>query len=434
MTENIINKLNWAHMAGFFIILALPLFSLPPWFSPPDFGKTVIFRITMSVLIFIFLCQILFQKNKTKEKNQEESENGCRKISTIGGILRQRENPIFWAFWLLVGLLGIYFLATLFSQDILFSLWGSPYRSGGFVNFALYIILAILAFFILKENEWEKIWIFSFIIGILVCLIAVFQQYKIFDQFLIPYEGRAPSTIGSPITLAIYLLLLSFPALFFGLKTKKIAEKLFYFLSFLFFIYTAVFITQTRAVYLGLAVGFIYFLAFYPFRKKWLAIGLKIAVVFLLTLTIYAVYYINTTPPESQFAKIIEKNQRAKQLISRLSFRLAMADPRFSVWKISWEAIKERPILGYGPENFNIGFDKFYDSSLSYIGHEWGGWYDRAHNFIFDIAATAGIPALMIYLALFATLFWRLQKLKTANKYADSNADRPPYIASHLTG
>src|SRR3989344_4776509 len=383
--ENILNKLCWVYSVGFFAILALPLLNLPPWFSPPDFGKTVIFRIIMSVLIFTSICQIIFQENKEKNKdvnkwknkkrwegkNQEELENGCRKIPPIGGILRQPKSPVFWSFWFLIGLLGIYFLATLFSQDVLFSLWGSPYRSGGFVNFALYIILAILMFFILKKSEWQKIWIFSFIIGVLVSLIAIFQQYKIFSPFLLSYEGgRAPSTIGSPITLAIYLLILCFPVLSFGLKTKKVAGKLFYFISFLLFIFTAVFITQTRAVYLGLIIGSFYFLTFFPFKKKWLAIGLKIITTFILILSVYAVYYINITS-QSKFLDTIAKNQLIKGVMTRVSFRLLAEEPRFAVWKVAFEAIKEKPILGYGPENFNIGFDRFYSylSSFLLIGY-----------------------------------------------------------------
>ncbi len=421
------SKIYWIYMAGFFAILALPLFNLPPWFSPPDFGKTVIFRVIMSVLIFIFIFQKLIKKPQIDtDKTDLHGYNRTADLHGFMADLRGYKLP----FYLLLSLLGIYFLATLFSQDILFSLWGSPYRSGGFVNFALYIILAILMFFVLKENGWKKIWIFSFIIGVLVCLIAVFQQSKIFDQFLISYEGRAPSTIGSPITLAIYLLLLCLPALSFGLKTKKMAGKLFYFFCFLFFLFTAIFITQTRAVFLGIAAGSVYFFAFYPFKKKWLAIGLKILTISLLILTVYTIYCVGTGS-QSKFIEIIGKNQLINKAMMRFSPKLLEEEPRFSVWKVASEAIKERPILGYGPENFNIGFDKFYDSSLPYISHEWGSWYDRAHNFIFEIAVTAGIPALLIYLALFGVLFWQLQKLKTAQRKSAIISGNQNQILAH---
>ena len=47
------------YLIGFFLILILPLINLPPWFSPPDWGKTVLFRILMSVLLFLFFAQLI---------------------------------------------------------------------------------------------------------------------------------------------------------------------------------------------------------------------------------------------------------------------------------------------------------------------------------------------------------------------------------------
>ena len=86
--------------------------------------------------------------------------------------------------------------------------------------------------------------------------------------------------------------------------------------------------------------------------------------------------------------------------------------------------------MGYGPENFSIGFDKYYNPSLPQIEKMPGGivttWWDRAHNFVFDIGVTAGVPALIIYLSLFLVLFWQLQKLKSAEINADSNAEFTP--------
>jgi len=47
--------------------------------------------------------------------------------------------------------------------------------------------------------------------------------------------------------------------------------------------------------------------------------------------------------------------------------------------------------------SISIAFDKYYDPSLFKITSSNNlVWWDRAHNFIFDIGVTAGIPALMI--------------------------------------
>ncbi len=408
------NKFYWVYLIGFFLILALPLLNLPPWFAPPDWGKTIVFRIVLSILIFLFIYQLLFRKEK---------------FSAVWPNIRPSSATL--PFWLLIALLGIYFLATLFSSDIRFSLWGSPFRSGGFLNFASYIIFVILAFLILRPKDWQKIWDFSIFIGILVSIIAVFQQFGFLSEALIPFSGRPPSTIGGPTFLAVYLLLLSFLTLSFAINEKKHLKKFFYFSAVLLFLFV-ILLTGSRAVYFGLFIGLFYLLLLYPkdlirsVKIKTLFLPLKILAGIILITAAYGVYYINAQPERPQF---IQNNEILTEIARRLSIKMVLDDSRFSTWKISFEAIKEKPILGYGPENFNIGFDKYYDPSLHYMDKGWGSWWDRAHNFIFDIPATAGIPALIIYLSLFGVLFCQLQKLKNNQRQSAAiNENQNPII------
>lgn len=397
-----INRFKWLFWIGFFLILALPLLNLPPWFSPPDWGKTIIFRIILSVLIFIFFWQIL---------SQEAYSTFSKIVKNVGRNL---------AFLLLISLFFIFLLNTIFSLDRNFSLWGSPYRSGGFLNFAFYIIFAILAFFILSREDWQKIWDFAILIGILVSLIAVFQWQGLLKEILITFELRPPSTIGGPIFLAIYLLLLSFLNLSFGLREKRLPKKFFYFLSLFLFIFVAIFITQTRAAFLGIFFGFFYFIFFFPLRRRKISLTLKLTAFISLFLGFLGFLYLNT----QALPQFIQENKILSPLLQRFTLEAIFSDSRISAWKVSFKALKERPILGYGPENFSIGFDKFYDPALPGIEKAPdfpSSWWDRAHNFIFDIGVTAGIPALIIYLLLFAVLFWQLQKLKTSEKNAEKD-------------
>jgi len=382
----------WLYLAGFFLIVALPLLNLPPWFSPPDWGKTISFRIILSILLFFFIFQ------KLTNKNNETADSHGLKTGSGGYRL-----PLY----LLLVLLGIYFLATIFSLDIRFSFWGSPYRGGGFLNFAFYIIFSILAFLIIRKESWQKIWDFTILTGIFVSVIAIFQQFGLFSEFFIPSSTRPPSVIGGSIFLAIYLLLLIFPALFFGIKSRSLIKKGFYFISFLLFIFVAIYLTQTRAAFIGLIFGLLWFLFGYP--KK--LILLKIILGIFLILGIFGFYFLKIHPEVYS-----NQNEITRNAINRiLSINPGAGASRISAWKVSLEAIKDRPILGYGPENFSIGFDKYYDPSLPEIAISPEGittWWDRAHNFIFDISVTAGIPALIIYISLFGVLLWQLQKLK----------------------
>jgi len=408
-------KFYWVYLIGFFLILALPLLNVPPWFSPPDWGKTIVFRVILSILIFLFIYQILFQKRyntfSTTVRNVLRGPFGLKLI-----------------FGLLIALFLIFLLATIFSLDPHFSFWGSPYRSGGFLNFAFYIFFALLAFLTLRKSDWQRIWDFSILIGIFVGLVAIFQWQGWLTDILITYEIRPPSTIGGSIFLAIYLLLLSFLTLSFGFREKNFKKKIFYFFALCLFLFV-IFLTISRAVYLGVIIGILYFLFFYPKRVIWL----KLFALTLLAGGIYGYFYItgvfgwfNVINTPQEFPSFIRNNETISLFISRVP---NIADfggtSRASGWKVSIPVIEERPILGYGPENFSIGFDKYYDSTLPGIkrisGVAGSGWWDKAHNFILDTLAAAGFPALIIYLLLFAVLFWQLQKLKSAENAADNN-------------
>ena len=103
---------------------------------------------------------------------------------------------------------------------------------------------------------------------------------------------------------------------------------------------------------------------------------------------------------------------------NRLSFKVLaedLAGTRLSVWKTTIKAIKEKPFLGWGPENFHIGFEKYFDPTLPPSLQRL--WWDRPHNIFLEIWVNSGIFALIFYLAFWILLFWQLQTLK--NKGAD---------------
>jgi len=79
---------------------------------------------------------------------------------------------------------------------------------------------------------------------------------------------------------------------------------------------------------------------------------------------------------------------------------------RFLAWGVAIEGWKERPMLGWGIENFNLEFNKYYDPRM--FNQE--PWWDRAHNFIFDIGITTGIVGLLSYLSIFVTAIFALFK------------------------
>ncbi len=73
---------------------------------------------------------------------------------------------------------------------------------------------------------------------------------------------------------------------------------------------------------------------------------------------------------------------------------------RVIVWQSGWEAIKERPLLGYGPENFALAVQGHFDNRL-YLEENIGEtWFDRAHNFFIDTLVRIGFVGIAVYLGL----------------------------------
>ncbi|MBU2540212.1 O-antigen ligase family protein [Patescibacteria group bacterium] len=432
MQDNLQSKFYWVYLIGFFLIVSLPFWAIPPLLHPPAWGKTIVLRIILSCLFFFFIYQVLYNKNTFVFEKLKS-----KPVKIILGIL--------------ITLLVLFLLATIFSQDAYFSFWGNPYRAGGFLNFAFYITFAIFVFLILKPRHWKLLWNFSLGIALLISLIALLQQFNAFKEFLVSYSARLPATLGSAIFLAIYLSFFVFLSLSFAILEKNRKKKILYLLSFLIIVFV-IFLSGTRAVFLGIALAFLYFILFYPVRKlppqtsspqnyeqvpqnsngtkqaRGIKI-LKIITLALLVIGISGIYYLNTPSEKISSHPLVVKNQALTTIVSRIKIKPSLEDPRFAYWKMTLPAIKEKPLLGYGPENFSIAFDKYYDPSLPYMGYEVAkGWTDKAHGFIFETAITAGIPALIVYLSLFAVLLWQLQKLKNPHKSEEISINQRPII------
>ncbi len=60
------DHLEWVFFTGIILIVFLPLLNFPPLFSPSDFGKAIIFRIIVSILLFLFIVKSLFSKSQRR--------------------------------------------------------------------------------------------------------------------------------------------------------------------------------------------------------------------------------------------------------------------------------------------------------------------------------------------------------------------------------
>jgi O-antigen ligase/tetratricopeptide (TPR) repeat protein len=384
------NLFRWIYLAGFFLIALMPVLSFPPLLFPPDWAKAILFKVTFSILLFFFVVQFCYQK--------KFGEAIAQKIKSI---------PRLFLFSYM-GFLALLILSTIFSSEPHFSFWGSPARGDGSLNLILYSILAIFAYIAVEKRDWKKIWTGFLIGGLFVSFIAIAQQLKLLSGVLVQYT-RPGSTMGNPDALAIYSLFLFFIALAYCISERRLLEKIFYVISALIFL--LVLLTGlSRAAYLGLGAGIVWFLFFRREKSRKLN---YIKIISGIIAGALAVFILLTANNVFSLPQKISQNSTIGPVISRLNIKNAIGDVRFSAWQISWQALKEKPILGWGPENFSIGFDKYYNLKVQ----DSASWWDRAHNFLLEIGITLGLPALAFYLAFWIATFILLQKLKRQESY-----------------
>lgn len=87
---------------------------------------------------------------------------------------------------------------------------------------------------------------------------------------------------------------------------------------------------------------------------------------------------------------------------------------RIVVWDIGLNAVKEKPLLGWGPENFDRAFQANFDNRLYSNKTIVEVWFDRAHNIFIDILVDVGVVgALMIVFLIgyFLYILYRAKKL-----------------------
>jgi O-antigen ligase len=74
------------------------------------------------------------------------------------------------------------------------------------------------------------------------------------------------------------------------------------------------------------------------------------------------------------------------------------------IWEVSNQVISDRPILGWGVDNFERVFEGYYDSRL--LQDEYGNeaWFDRAHNIFVDQTLDGGYIGLFTYLLIYLCL------------------------------
>ena len=285
------------------------------------------------------------------------------------------------------------------------ALGANPYRSffSNYERMEGFLMISHMALFFLvltsvfkSKKEWY--WWFSAVIvaSLFVSFNALLQKLGVYQSL----QGgtRVDGTIGNPTYLAAYLMFSFFLSLFLFSEFRKYLFRYAYLAAALFEL-VIIYFTATRGVSLALLGGGFLFIVLYlifvkaesdkeRLVKKAAVFGMAV-----LVLAPLALYLLRDTS--------LVKSSNTLGRLTHVSLNDKTTRSRFMIWDMAWKAVKERPVLGWGQENFGIIFSKFYNPQL----FDQEPWFDRSHDIIFDWLVNAGIIGLLSYLSLFVMSF-----------------------------
>ncbi len=352
-------------LAGVFILPFTPLIISSGLFFPFITGKAFFFRIIVELIFGAWLV-LAFRDIEYRPKKS----------------------------WILYSF--IFFLITLGISDALAvnsakAFWSNFERMEGFVTMIHLLLYFIVLSSVLKTTKlWDWFWRTSVIGFSFVGIYAINQFFNT--------TNRLDSTLGNPAYLGIYSVFAFFIVLYLIYKDfqNKILVSL-YSIVGLISLFT-LYYSGTRGSILGLLGGLglcAMLIAF--FEKKHRVLRLSAIGILSVFLVLGALFFgfkdshfVQNSPVLKRFADISVTDGTTKS--------------RLMIWNMAWQGFKDKPVLGWGQENFNYVFNKYYVPQM--YGQE--PWFDRTHNVILDWAIAGGLFGLLGYLALFVTALYEL--------------------------
>jgi len=371
-------RLSAAVKWGLFLLLPLPLYISSSMLFPFITGRNFGFRIILEILAIGWVGLLVLSSN-----------------------YRPRLTPLVKSVLIF---LFIVTLADILGANPYRSFWSNYERMEGLLAILHLVLFFLMASSLFKKlSDWKIYFYASTAVSVVVSYTALLQKLG-YTQSL---QGgvRVDGTIGNPAYLASYLMFHVFFLLFFLWRERQQWLR-WSATGVIFFELYIIYLTATRGVILAMVAvaGLlaVYFAARKPAERREAALR-RLA---LIALVVGAVLigsfiafrnsrFVTSSPILGRFATISAEERTVQS--------------RFLIWKMAWEGVKERPILGWGQENFYLVFNKFYNPKL------WSSepWFDRSHNVFLDWTIHAGLLGLAAYLAM---LFFGLQNIWRAWK------------------
>lgn len=427
-----------------------PLLLIKPLFFPFITGKAIGFRVCVEIALLFFCCYLLTQLHDP---------------TFFKKLLQRLKHPIV----ICVAVLTLMIIITaLLSENPTQAFWSNFERGEGafqMLHYGIFFVLAVLLFN--NRESLNRLLLFTVVVSLPISLYALLQLVTPIvnntNLFVVAPGERVSGTLGNPSYLAAYLIFVIAFVLYFLITNREYVRG---FTTYLLTIPGAAGLMLYLAArewgfensagnnlldelfvtgifwYLGISI-ILYMLSVMDRQKfqQWslAAIGLFSLYILLKTgtrgaflglvagiLVVAVVNFLTTKNKKIQFtlggifagglllammffatpqAPVWQKIPVFGRLIN-LNSALNDIKPRIWTWQSALKGFAEKPIAGWGAENFPDAFDKYYNPN--HYGIE--SFFDRTHNIFLEYAITGGLLVLIPWLAIFFYYYRRLQR------------------------
>lgn len=382
--------LRWGVISGLFATLFIPFVvadgvTMPTLFFPYITGKGFLFRIIIEIVAALYIILAIRDPK-----------------------YRPRASWIMWAALAFVAWMAV---ATAFSADPLKSLWSNFERMEGYVGLVhLFVYFVIMGTVLTAENLWNRFFNTSIGISMVMGVYALLQGLQLFGLHPSSQSGaRADASFGNATYLAVYMLFNIFLTVYMLARQGKLTQTMqsVYGLA-LVLQFSGLYLTQTRGALLGVIGGLVVAMIWVAWRakqKEWVslrrwAMGGLVGVV-VLTGAFFALRQASLLPQTGTLGRLASISFSDTTTVSRFKY----------IWPTAVKGAAERPLTGWGQENFSFVFNENYKPGM------WNQeqWFDRAHNQFLDWMIAGGFPAFLLYISFFVLAAWVIIRSRDLN-------------------
>lgn len=369
------------------LVILVPMVVSGSLYFPYITGKNLIFRVIVMLMVGVWVALVV--KNKAYVPSR---------------------TFLFWAFaaWVLALLISA--IAGPHTQQ---SIWSNFERMEGWITLLhLFLLFIALAGVLRTWKQWKNLFMLSVGVSVLVAIYGVVQ-------YLSDGVTRISALFGNSTYLAAYALFHVFIALLMVVRenerVRRSVAQIFRTPSVVFLL-TSVFLnifvvyrTGTRGTILGLlgGIGISALLVALKGRSHPRARKVAIGSVLTLILVVGIFFGLKNTA-------LVQESSVLKRFAD-INISEQTTRSRFMVWGMALEGVAERPLFGWGQENFIYVFDKHYNPQM----FDQEPWFDRTHNVFLDWLVAGGIIGFLAYFAVFGGIIymiWRARHVSVLEK------------------